>query len=159
MKSASKRLWPGMIFALLGLNVCVVAFTVVASRAHSSSFSVERDYDRKALHWEETARQRERNSELGWVLELERAGGGAMAVRLRDRDGRAVEGARVEFEAFHHARARERIAGELRGSPEGVYIGEARIDRAGLWEFRFIVRRGDQVFTQDMTRAMVEGVS
>ena len=159
MRSPSKRLWPGMIFALLGLNVCIVAFTVMASRAQSSSFSVEQDYDRKALHWDETARQRARNAELGWTLDLKGMDGKELMAQVRDREGQAVGGAHIQFEAFHHARARERIFGELRESPEGGYSGAVPIDRPGLWEFRFIVRRGSEVFTQDMTRVMGEGMS
>lgn len=50
------RLWPGMIFALLGLNACVVGVTLYL--AHSDrSFAVEPEYDRKALAWQETAEQ------------------------------------------------------------------------------------------------------
>ncbi len=150
------RLWPGMIFALIGLNFCVVGLTVVAARARHSSFAVEADYDRKALHWEDTARQRTHNAELGWTVRVDRVEGGRLAVAILDKSGAAISGASVNVEAFHHARAGTRIETLLGETPNG-YEGAVAIDLPGLWELRFTVRHGTDTFTAALTRAMTGG--
>ena len=103
-------LWPGIVCALIGLNMCIVAVTVVL--AHSDrSLAVEPDYYQKALRWENTQRQREVNRSLGWEVRIEHSGPGttpSVSVIITDRDGRPVEGAGVGVTAFHNARPADR---------------------------------------------------
>lgn len=147
------RLWPGMVFGLLGLNVCVVGLTVYAAHFRSSSFAVETDYDRKALNWDETARQQRHNADLGWDLRLDELNSTQVTARLHDRQGRPLEGATVEAVAFHHAHAASKLTGSfaaLDGTP-GVYVATMAIERPGLWEFQFTVTRGSETFTRSFT--------
>jgi nitrogen fixation protein FixH len=149
------RLWPGMIFGLIGLNFFVVGVTVYAASARRASFAVEPDYDRKALHWEESTRQAARNAELGWNISVERIGDGKLAVGLLDKAGKVIKGAGIEVEAFHHARAGKRLSVSLSQAADGNYEGDLAVDIPGLWDFRFTVRHEKETFTATLTRAIM----
>lgn len=146
------KLFPGMVFALIGINFCIVGVTVYAANFRHSSFVVETDYDRKALHWEDTARQLRHNSELGWRLQIDSTNKGQLRVSLSDTQGHPLEGATVSVEAFHHAHARSKIVATLSAAGPGQYLTPTSIDTSGLWEFRFTVNRSPDTFTQSLTR-------
>ncbi len=126
--------------------------TVYAANFRHSSFVVETDYDRKALHWEDTARQLRHNAELGWRLQIDSTTKGLLRVSLSDTQGHPLEGATVSVEAFHHAHARSKSVATLAAADPGQYTAPASIDTPGLWEFRFTVNRGPDTFTQSLTR-------
>jgi len=149
---ARTRLWPGMVFALIGLNFCVVGVTVYVAHFRHSSFAVESDYDRRALSWDEAARQLRRNTELGWTIGIESTDAGTLSVTFNDANGRPLEGATIGVEAFHHARAGTKITTKLVAIAPGRYSGKLGVDSPGLWEFRFEASRGPEVFTQALTR-------
>ncbi len=146
------RFWPGMIFGMIGLNFCIVGITVYAARFHSSSFAIEADYDTKALHWDNTARQIRENVELGWKVEITEAQGNRLVVSLKDRDGKPIEGAAINVESFHHAHAKSKAVSTMMAGESGQYSTPANLSTLGLWEFRFTVLRGPTLFTQSMTR-------
>lgn len=146
------RFWPGMIFGMIGLNFCIVGITVYAARFHSSSFAVESDYDTKALHWDNTAKQIRKNTELGWTIEITQAQGNRLDVSLRDRDGKAIEDAAVNVESFHHAHAQSKAVAKFTAGNAGQYTATTNLSTQGLYEFRFTVLRGPQLFTQSITR-------
>lgn len=133
------RLWPGMVFGLIGLNVSVVALTLYL--AHSdASFAVEPDYYQKALAWDESARLAARSADLGWNAALEVSASGAarepwISLRLTDRQGAPVADAKVEVTAFASARASERRRIDLREISPGIYSAALTGARAGAWEF------------------------
>lgn len=146
------KIWPGMVFLLIGINFCVVGVTVYAANFRHASFSVEPDYDRRALHWDETARQVRHNATLGWVVRVDSIDHGKLAVSLVDSGGQALDAATIHVEAFHHAHARNKTVVTLEPLDAGRYSGPAAIDIPGLWEFRFTVVRGPETFTQSLTR-------
>jgi nitrogen fixation protein FixH len=151
------RLWPGMVFGLIGLNFCVVAATVYAAHARRSAFAIETDYDRKALRWDDAARQLRTNAQLGWSVRVDSVEGGRLRISLLDRDGHGLDGADVRAEVFHHARAGDRVVAALAHEAGGRYAAGVRIATPGLWELRFEVRRGADVFTATVTRAVMGG--
>jgi nitrogen fixation protein FixH len=144
------RVWPGMVFGLIGLNFGVVAVTFYL--AHSDpSFAVEPDYDRKALAWDETSRLAARSAALGWTATLEvpppdAAGDRPFTVRLTDRAAAPVDGATVQIEAFASARASERRRINLRRVEPGLYEGALGRAAGGLWEFRITATRDTERF-------------
>lgn len=146
-------LWPNLIYALIAMHLLVVGVTVYAAN-RDRSFAVEPDYDTKALEWNKTAAQIEANRKLGWTIAVDRwpvvGGEGAIRIRLTDRLGRPLEGARVELTAFASIRASDRRAATLTAAEPGVYSGPLETRRSGLWEFRFTVHRGPDVFTSTM---------
>ena len=146
-----QRFWPAVVIGLIGTNVLIVGVTVFAATARSGSFAVESDYDRKALHWDDTAKQIENNLRLGWTVKVDSASEGKLQVSLTDRQRRALEAATVSVEAFHHAHARDKFIATLTAVAPGEYAATLPIENPGLWEFRFVVTRGPETFTQSVT--------
>lgn len=146
--------WPGMIFALLGINISIVGLTAFLALS-DSSFAIEPDYYRKAMQWDQTALQRERNSELGWTVESPPSPAGLPVVlRLRDRDGAAVSGAKVEVIAFHNAHAGDRLQTTLSEIEPGMYRSNEALIRTGQWQLRIVAQRGDELFTAEQAHAV-----
>lgn len=147
----SGRAWPFLLVGLLLFGVGVNVGLLLVARA-DPSFAVENDYYEKALAWDATARQTERDRELGWSVGLDAAasprgpGWYDLALTVRDAAGAPVRGASVGIETFHHARAADvlRVGLEER---EGRYVATLPLRRRGLWELRVRVERGETVFT------------
>lgn len=147
------RLWPGLVFVLLGMNACVVGVTLYL--AHSDpSFAAEPDYYQKALAWDETARQNQANAALGWRVETrwEPAASPRRAVEfvVRDGAGAPVAGAGLRAEAFASLRPRERVVLTPDEVEPGVYRSVLPNGSRGLWEFRLRAQRGADVFTASL---------
>lgn len=148
--------FPGLVFVLIGLSLTIAAVTVTLA-TNDPSFGVEEDYFAKAVAWDETVAQLERNRALGWEAAAELSGSldgrgeRAVTVLLRDREGAAVEGARASVFAFHNARRKETITFELVEIAPGRYAGGAPMVREGQWTLRLSVTRGEDVFTSSVT--------
>lgn len=152
------RAWPFLIVGLLVFGVGVnVAFLVVATG--DPSFAVEEDYYGRALRWDETTREAAANRELGWTVEVDPApsskgpGWTDLSLRVVDRAGASVTGARVGLEAFHHARAGDRLKADLQADGER-YRATLPLRRAGLWELRVRVEHGATTFTTVLDREL-----
>lgn len=145
-------LWPVGLAVLLAAGVGTnVAFMIVA--ASDPSFAVEPDYYRKALAWDETMAQEVRNRSLGWQLDAAatpgtRRGHLTLSASIVDVAGAPLTGATVRVEALHGARAWQVIEASLPEVAPGRYAAELPLRRAGLWELRFRVVRGAEVFTR-----------
>jgi nitrogen fixation protein FixH len=148
--------WPLAIVALLVAGAASnIAFMVVASG--DASFAVEPDYYRKALDWDRTMAQEAANAALGWSVsvDFERGAGPGetrLVARVADRAGEPVGGATVAVQAFASARARQVFESALEPASAGVYTGSVPSARPGLWEVRVRVHRGEDVFTQILSR-------
>ena len=147
--------WPALV-------VCLLAFQLLVGGAlfyfahNDPSFVVEKDYYRKGIEWDKQLAQRRLDKELGWNLVLEvdgpvesdaRDAMRTIRVRLNDRDGRAIEGARVGLVCFHRARASDRIELDLAEVEPGVYEQLGPLRKEGLWVFESTIHHGDKVFT------------
>lgn len=150
----SPVLWPGMIFALIGLNVCIVGITVFAA-AGDPSVATEPDYYAKAVNFNDMIRQRETNARLGWTaaptIRPTPEGGAELVITVADGAGLPIDLADVTTTAFASSRSGSRQKLTLRavaGTP-GVYSAPIRIDRAGFWVLRMTVRGRGETFTRD----------
>jgi nitrogen fixation protein FixH len=147
--------WPAIIAGALGLHV--LAMMVMVSFATSNdSYAVEPDYYQKALNWNQKQAQDRSNSELGWSLDfvVESAAPGndpMLRVSLTDADGSPLDGAEIAVEAFSNVRRDDILAATVMPSGGG-YQTTMPMRGNGRWEFRFIVTRGDDVFTYTETR-------
>jgi len=147
------RLFPGMIFGLLGLNFVLVGSMLFF--AHSDrSFAVEPEYYQKAIAWDETAAQQQFNTSLAWSPAISLGDVGALGriinLSLTDRAGNPIPDARITITAFHNARASDRLTAELSPvDPErpGLYRAQLPLDRPGLYEIRLTARRSADTFT------------
>jgi nitrogen fixation protein FixH len=145
--------WPYLIVALLGVSLSAnLALLVLA--VDDPSFAVEPEYYEKAMAWDAKRSQDRRNEELGWSLALEVTpapdlpGSRRLEVLLRDREGRFLDEATVRLETFHNARAGNILETTLAGEGEGRYAALLPLRRPGLWEFRFVVERGEDTYTE-----------
>jgi nitrogen fixation protein FixH len=152
------RAWPWLLAGLLVFGVGVnVGFLIVATG--DPSFAVEEDYYGRALRWDETTREAARNAELGWSVEVDPApssrgpGFTDLSLRVVDRDGAPVAGARVSLEAFHHARAGDKLRADLAAAGDR-YGTTLPMRRAGLWQLRVRVERGAETFTTVLDREL-----
>jgi len=156
MKSNDRRrrripgpLW--LVGGLLCTNFTVVGVTLYL--AHSDpTFAVEPDYYGKAIRWEQDEAARERARVLGWSLEIDAAGAMSatgmrtLTMRLRDAEGEAVSGGRVEVECFSHLDASHRFSGVCAERGPGIYQVDVPLLGEGLHEVRATVRaRGESV--------------
>ena len=155
MKIKPGVLWPAVIAGALTLHV-VGSLAMVYFATSNESFAVEPDYYQKALAWDDKRAQDRHNVELGWKLEftVEPAAPGhdpKISVDLVDADGSPLNHAQVSLTAFFNARADDRLTADLMAVDEH-YETNLPMRRDGLWEFRFTVTRGEELFTHTDTR-------
>lgn len=144
--------WPALVIALLSgqvLLILIMAYVAVSDQ----SFAVEPDYYQQALHWDAMQAQARVNVALNWQVQID-VGSQADLFRNRDfrctitdRTGQPVDGASVQLTAFPHARGSQRSRLDLDPQGLGRYGTRLHMPRAGLWEFRLAVTRGEDVFT------------
>ena len=155
MKIKPGALWPAVIAGALGLHV-VGSLVMVYFATSNESYAVEPDYYRKALAWDEKRAQDRHNAELGWRLDftVEPATAGRdpiVRVELSTVDGGPLTDASISVEAFANARRDDVLTAGLTETDAG-YQAAMPMRRDGLWEFRFTVTRGDDLFTYRDTR-------
>jgi nitrogen fixation protein FixH len=149
------------VVLLLGVHVAVwIGFATLAVR--DPSFAVEPDHYGKSLRWDAAAAQHRASEMLGWKVKIQTAletgigGKRRLQCHLTDRGGKPVTGARVELVTFHHARGNDRVKARLVEETEGVYAGQPRMRRAGVWECRLEVHRDQETFTHVLTHFVSE---
>lgn len=152
---AKERIWPTLIIAALGGNL-ILGAVMIRVAAGDTHFAVEPDYYRKAVGWDSTMAQADRNNVLGWhavpSLGAIRAGANdTLAITLRTDAGVAVTGAKVTIEAMPVAYANEVVRAALAADHEpGRYVAAVPMSRAGLWEVRLRAVRGAERFTTNL---------
>jgi nitrogen fixation protein FixH len=148
-----KSRWPLMIFGLIGLNMGIVAVTIVAATS-DPSVATEPEYYTKALRFDETIKQRQENARLGWMTSVSIDGSSTGEPRLRvtlvDQDGMVLRGAAVSVELFASVRAGSRRHVTLRAMNEGsLFEAPVAIDRGGAWIIRLKAQCGSETFTRE----------
>ncbi len=160
MKPRALWFWPSLVFVIIGLDLLGIGALAYFART-DASFAVEKDYYAKAVRWDESRAARTRSDELGWSagVELSPPGHrGDALVRLIDRDGTAVTGARVTLSAFHRAFVGEslEIAMTESADAEGVYTAAFVPTRHGRWIFRLRAILGANEFAVEFERSVGE---
>lgn len=156
MTDSSGRRWPWGIAAVLALTVAGNAL-VYWEANDADAAAVEPDYYRKAVEWDSTLAQGERNRALGWSIDAdlgprEPNGGRRVRIRVRDAAGLPVSSAVVGLTAIHNAYASQPV--------QAVSVtdaaGDSRVDlplvHDGLWELRLVVTRGNDRYTAALRR-------
>jgi nitrogen fixation protein FixH len=146
----SGKLWA--LVPVLILGAMFAGWGVMLSYAlDDPGFGVEPNYYQKAVSFDAYQEQERENQRLGFHLEVEAApvslGHSRLVVRVADREGRPLTGARVGLVTFHLARSSHMIEAALVEREPGVYGGEIDMNRAGLWELRLRIERGTVLFT------------
>ncbi|MCB9555774.1 MAG: FixH family protein [Deltaproteobacteria bacterium] len=151
------------ILFVVGLLVAQAAFVAVliVKATGDPSHHVEANYYQRALAWDQTMEQQRENRRLGWQL-LAALSPSAnrrleLQLTLRDRSGKAIDGAQVDAEIFHQARGNQRFRARLSPRGDGHYVARLGYGRVGLWSLQIVVERGKQRFTAQLKRELVAG--
>ncbi|MFN9991804.1 MAG: FixH family protein [Phycisphaerales bacterium] len=99
MKIPSKVIWPGMVFLLIGANICIVGVTVIAANTEKSFAFTEPDYYASAVKWDETARAIEASRNSGWTVDTH-VTSAHTRLCVKDENNAPVTNARVMVEYF-----------------------------------------------------------
>ncbi|MEO1480693.1 MAG: FixH family protein [Myxococcota bacterium] len=140
--------WPFLIVGLLAGGV-IMNISMVMTAADDPGFAIEEDYYRKAVDWDKSREQVRKNRELGWTLKVDSSftdDGLAVEARLSDRLGGAISDASVQLQALHVARANQKIVAMMDYN-DGRFHTRLDAHRPGAWEFKFLIKRGDEIFT------------
>lgn len=157
MKSpfSKERIWPTLIVVALLGNI-VLGVVLVRVAGGDRHFAVESNYYQKAVSWDSTMAQDGRNRALGWVMvpslgALQSGRADTLAVRVQTASGEPVVDAALTLEAMPVAYAGEVTRTTLSPTGEpGRYVAVGVINRAGLWELRFVAVRGSDRFTENV---------
>lgn len=150
--------WIVFVTVILVGGLLAGASMLVVSWSHPS-LTADDDYYQQAVAYDDYKAQEARNRELGWTLDLEVArvvNAGVreteISLRVTDGEGRPLDHAEVNLEAFHLARAGDRFRSVLPMTAPGVYRAVMPLRRVGIWEFRFTILREGERFTARMER-------
>ncbi|HEX8916406.1 MAG TPA: FixH family protein [Humisphaera sp.] len=154
----ARKWWPTIIVGLLaGHTSLMVAFYFIATR--DRSFSVDPDYYRKAVKWDEAQAERRASEQLGWKAEVRPAdradatGQRAVALSLTDAAGQPLPVAAIEVLYFHHAHGQDaKTAAVLADPTDGRrFPATLAMPHAGTWEFHLTAKSGTQTFVKTET--------
>lgn len=163
-KNNRRPVWPFIIVGLLGLHVIgmCVAFAIAT---HDKTFLVVPDYYDKAQHWDQTRAEQLASQALGWRIAVQAdhrinsRGERAVTFVLTDRDGKPVKDAALHVDYFHRAHPDQQRKADLTadsGNPIN-YSGTIPMLYPGMWEMRFTVKAGQQVFTSSILETVTNG--
>jgi nitrogen fixation protein FixH len=143
--------WPIAVTVILGTTIGANIWLVRVANG-DPSFAVHENYYDRGVHWDDEMRQQARNASLGWRLTatlatIEPGQGAHLSVALRDSAVVPLDGAEFTVTARHLARSAEPVEVTMRPGVRGDYEGVVPLQRAGLWELRFEVRRDGERFT------------
>lgn len=147
------RSWLVLVFALILMNMGIVATTVYFASSDGSA-GVEPDYYARALKYDRVIEQRAVNARLGWRAAAAMRTGtepgfADLTVTIVDREGNPVRDASVRAEIFSSLRSSERRTVTL--NPEGgVYAAKVPISAGGLWRVGLLASRGADAFTSEL---------
>ena len=152
--------WTG--FILMFFVVQGIVWTVAISiTSRDTSHSVVAGYDEDALKWDEAQAERRASESLGWQAGVNVAqtgdikGNRQLSLKLTDKDGNAIEGADVKFQAFHRGRSAEVQKLTMNETTGGIYETTLRVRNGGTWQFNGSATLGENQFLieeyQDIT--------
>ncbi len=151
------RLFPGIVFGLLGLNVAIVATTVYCATG-DPSFAVDPAYYHQTCSTDPAAVHMVAESETAqpaWRIgvsagDFDGTPDRFLTLELSDERGRSLEssqrGVLITAQAFHNARAGQPV--DLTFEPLGVGTGRyscrLRSAMPGRWTLRLSIAAGDE---------------
>ncbi len=139
------RFWALLPVVLLGSSVLGLVAIVVLF-VNDPSVSLEDDYYRKAVNWDQHQAEALRSRQLGYRVTLTTRvspDGRTFSVNVAaaDRTGAPLSGAHLSLDAFPNARAGTTVHKALIENTPGAYSIELPRVRSGLWEFRLEISR------------------
>jgi nitrogen fixation protein FixH len=149
------NVFPGIIFVLIGMNMLIVAVTVVLSGS-DRSFAVLPGYSEAALHWNDIAEAKRRSDALGWTAHaaLEPVtlpdGSRPLVIHLSMADGTPVHDATVTAVVFAASMPRQRVEVVLPQTQPGRYQNTLILPARGRWHVGLAAQRGPEAFHAEL---------
>jgi nitrogen fixation protein FixH len=143
--------WPIGITGVLAITVAANIW-VATIASDDPSFAIEQDYYQKAITWDSTLAQADRNVKLGWRLTpslgpINATGRLRVSATITDSTGAPISAATVRVSALQVARANQVHEATLAAVGGGEYDAQIDARLPGQWELRFDVRSGTAHFT------------
>ncbi len=150
-KPRGSILWPGAIFALLAMNVAIVAITVtlaLSDRPPQPTF----DSGHESSAWDSDVQKRI-NASLGWkaTIRVERDAGGPRVLRLSlvDSSDRPIRSAQVQAEIFRENEPDSRMTIGLSADGSGGFTAAWPVGPDGRRRVRARIDALASVFTAE----------
>ena len=148
-KTKAAWLWPLGVIGILMVSFTICGITIFAATT-DDSYAIENDYYARAVAWDDTAAQRERNKELGWTAQAVVRESGPIEITLLDAAGEPVTGGLVNATVFHHAARRDALDRQFTETAPGVYTTNLEAVRSGLWQLRLTAQANGERFTAQL---------
>ena len=143
----SKILWAGVV-AFLAVQVLLCVFAVFLAVGDRKQAIIPEYYKRSTM-WDAHVELVRNSQQLAWRIEPifsspDPTGLRTMTVRLTDNTGQPIENVAIDLVYFAHVRAADEHVAS--GAPQdehtpGLYILPIRMQRDGVWTFRFTISR------------------
>lgn len=143
--------WPITIVGMLLMNMAIVGVTLYYATSTRTSDAVP-DYYAKALHWDDTARQRSANAAMGWTAAVTirpRAGGSIVRMHLTDGAGAPIRTAKIELEMFHQGDPRVKFPVVMAAQGDGWFEGTLGSERFGRWHVHAVIEAVGMRYTTE----------
>jgi len=144
-----EHLWPAGLTLILAITVAANIW-VMRIASDDPSFAIEPNYYARAVQWDSTMAQEQRNRALAWhiapALSAFTRDGAELRVSLTDSAGTAIRGARMRVSALYVGRASQVVHTAL-VEHAADYSVTLPVRHAGAWELRFDVELGGERFT------------
>ena len=121
---------------------------MAAIAVRDPNFALEHDYYQKAIHWDQTQAQAASDQRLAYQFSLpasvalDKRGQATLELKISDRGGQPVAGARVTAEAFANAFSDDISRLSFSERAPGVYTARITALHAGQWVFRVSLDNG-----------------
>jgi FixH protein len=146
---------------LLSSALGVGAMAIVAVR--DPHFATEPDYYQKAISWDRTQAQVAENQRLGyWVeapaqLDFDERGQATLELKLNDRLGQPVSGARLTADAFANAYSGRIAHVVFEEASTGLYRAKLTVIHRGQWVIKIAGSTAGDHFTSEIRLNLVPG--
>lgn len=154
--------WMLVPIGLLAASVLSGTLTVLLAVAGRPLGVEPNSYERGLSHDRERT-QAAANDRLAWIVSPEISGGRdglpRLTISVTDKRGISIPAESATVEAIPIRNADLRTAVELAPEGEGRFAGEIPLRISGQWEFRIVVRRGQDVYTDTFRRSLAFGTS
>lgn len=129
----SRRFWVLFVLGFFAIDF-TIAVIAISMAAGDPSFRSIPGFGERSVHWDDRQKKQLVLEELGWKIELDhvQANTEELRINILDRDGKHVQGVRLEIALFHYTRVAEQQK-VVCSEKEGYYLADAKLHKPGLW--------------------------
>lgn len=144
-----KSRWiPWVFVGLFGVFLSANAIMIYVAATTWTGLTAKSAY-RQGVEYNRTLDKRAAARKLGWEIavgfSVTSGTSGTLKVRLKDKDGKAITGARIDGSTFRPvAQGHDFTLGAFDSLGDGYYAARVTFPVPGLWEIRLKVRSSEQ---------------